>query len=370
MQFWLQNSQLSTTAAPRPRHPTFRPQGRTSTPAQRRSAEAAVRPQPKGQFAIVVLGDSLGSDLSRGLSDTFGSDADIDVIDATSDDAGLVQFDAAAWGETLDDAVGKAGHADAAVVVVGSLDRQSLTDLHGSAAQVGSEAWLAAYGERAERVVAVFKDRHIPLIWIGLPIARDTDQAQFFASLNTVLRDHVARAGATFVDSWEAFTAENGQYDASGPDVNGQQSRLRRNDGLHFTRAGARKLASFVEADLRQAQDQKRSGQQLASLKADDQTLFDQALQVDINAQIRREAGLPPSTVPAGPKSYPIVELTVAPKAANGQLATASEPLNIPADAEAVLLQGKTPPPQPGRTDDFTWPASAGAAQGQGSRGP
>jgi hypothetical protein len=96
----------------------------------------------------------------------------------------------------------------------------------------------------------------------------------------------------------------------------------------------------------------------LASLNADDHALFDQALQVDVNAQIRREAGLPVEPAPASlqPKDLPVVELTAAPRSSEGQLATLATPLALPADMDNVLGRGEPPPPRRGRTDDFSWP--------------
>ena len=44
--------------------------------------------------------------------------------------------------------------------------------------------------------------------------------------------------------------AEN-RYTAMGPDVSGQPMRLRVGDGIHFTSAGARKAAHFVDVVIR-----------------------------------------------------------------------------------------------------------------------
>ncbi len=64
------------------------------------------------------------------------------------------------------------------------------------------------------------------------------------------------KAGATYIDVWEAFADEAGQYSAIGPDINGQTVRLRAADGVHFTKAGARKLAHFVEPEIRRNLDE------------------------------------------------------------------------------------------------------------------
>ncbi len=48
-----------------------------------------------------------------------------------------------------------------------------------------------------------------------------------------------------------AFSTKGGGYSAYGPDVNGKIRLLREGDGIYFTTDGNRKLAHFVERDLR-----------------------------------------------------------------------------------------------------------------------
>src|SRR4029077_505929 len=53
------------------------------------------------------------------------------------------------------------------------------------------------------------------------------------------------------VDIWDGFVDENGNFVNQGPDFEGQTRRLRAGDGVHFTKAGARKLAHYVEREIR-----------------------------------------------------------------------------------------------------------------------
>src|SRR5262249_20225301 len=52
------------------------------------------------------------------------------------------------------------------------------------------------------------------------------------------------------VDVWDGFVDEAGKYSNYGPDYEGQVRRLRLNDGVFFTKAGAIKLARYVEQEL------------------------------------------------------------------------------------------------------------------------
>ena len=71
------------------------------------------------------------------------------------------------------------------------------------------------------------------------------------------------RLGGTYVDIWPGFVDDENRYTATGPDVDGQSARLRANDGVLFTRAGARKAAHFADTEIKRLLDAKRPGRQL-----------------------------------------------------------------------------------------------------------
>jgi hypothetical protein len=58
-------------------------------------------------------------------------------------------------------------------------------------------------------------------------------------------------SGAEFLDIYDRFLGEDGKYSSYGPDVNGQNARMRKDDGIHFSAAGADKLAFYVSQSLR-----------------------------------------------------------------------------------------------------------------------
>src|SRR5262249_29947792 len=59
------------------------------------------------------------------------------------------------------------------------------------------------------------------------------------------------KAGITYIDVWDGFVDESGRFTLHGPDFEGQTRRLRVSDGVYFTKAGARKLAHYVEREVR-----------------------------------------------------------------------------------------------------------------------
>ena len=332
---------------PRPHAARLRISGRRggSVPSGARVNAADTVTAP-GTVTVAVFGDVFASAVMRGLGDIYADEPGVKLIDATREGASLTKDPVVSWSALLAATLGRGGSLDLAVVMVGSGDAVSI-----DAQPPGSAGWQAAYGDRVEQVSALFRDRHVPLIWVGMPIVRDEDMASRFAEQNGILRDRAAKAGGHFVDSWDGFVDESGDYAAVGPDQTGQPARLRRNDGTGFTRAGALKLAGFVDTELKPERARLEASRRLATMPIEEPGIFDQALQIDVNAQIRREAGLPASDlIPA--KDGPVVTLTLPPTAANGVLATNDDPPIV----NAALTAGTTPAPKPGRMDDFSWP--------------
>ena len=68
--------------------------------------------------------------------------------------------------------------------------------------------------------------------------------------LNALYRDAAGKAGITYVDVWDGFVDEVGRFLQTGSGLQGQIRRLRSDDGIYFTRPGARKLAHYVEREI------------------------------------------------------------------------------------------------------------------------
>src|SRR5262249_50885637 len=90
----------------------------------------------------------------------------------------------------------------------------------------------------------------VPVFWVGLPPQRAARQSTDSAYLNELYRQRAEKAGIVYVDVWDGFVDNAGQFTAQGPDFEGQIRRLRSNDGVYFTKAGARKLAHYVEREI------------------------------------------------------------------------------------------------------------------------
>ncbi len=338
----------------------------------RRTPEPDPTAQPAVPVTIFVhvVGDSLSENLSQGLKDYLAETRpELGVIRRSRSSSGLVRDDYFDWPKAVRELFAGTEKVDAVVMMVGSNDRQALRDEAGSY-EFGTERWRELYARRIDDLIALLRERNVPFVLVGMPAMQGQKLSADMLVVNTILKDRAAKGGAAYVDIWEAFASEQGQYAATGPDVNGQIVRLRTSDGVHFTKAGARKLGFFVGKELGPELGREGRGTAFAALPS------------DLSEQIKRDApGLVPSSLQAAlalpeelpqlpvvglrPLAGPTFELTGAPVSMGARL---WQGRIIPPGNEMSILveqafgQGRLPPAKAGRSDDFAWPRQETAA--------
>ena len=114
-----------------------------------------------------------------------------------------------------------------------------------------SDQWAEIYSKRIDETIAALKSKGVPVFWVGLPSIRGTKSTADASYLNDLYRARAERAGVNYIDVWDGFVDEAGKYSNFGPDYEGQMRRLRSSDGVYFTKSGARKLAHYVEREMR-----------------------------------------------------------------------------------------------------------------------
>jgi hypothetical protein len=348
---------------------------------------------------IVVVGDQLADWLAYGLEETFADTPEVGIVRRIKPYAGLVRyearFDAPEWSQAVKDVLA-AEKPSAIVVMLGVNDRLPLRerardkdkqdkDKKGAAAspqgqgappaaqspsdaappdseqptiaapetarrspngynEFHTDRWAELYAKRIDDMIAALKSKGVPVLWVGLPAVRGTKSTSDMSYLDELYRARAEKAGIAYVDPWDGFVDEKGVFAVQGPDFQGQTRRLRTSDGVNFTKAGAEKLARYVEHDLRRV-------------------LNNHVIPVVLPGP---EEQSPPkgNTRPA---IGPIVPLNATGAAEGGDLLGAtSRPAQRESDpvATRVLSHGEPIVAPAGRADDFSWPradAKAGA---------
>jgi hypothetical protein len=325
---------------------------------------------------IAVLGDNVGQLLAQGLQDAFAERPEVSILRKVKENSGLVRDDYYDWNKATRELLAGNEKISLAIMMIGSNDRQQMRDGSG-ALEPRSPKWNAAYAARVEAIMTQFRDRKIPLIWVGMPVMKNERLSAELVAFNEIYRDVAGRTGATYVDMWEGFVDDRNQFSIFGPDLNGQIVRLRTGDGVHFTRAGARKLAYFVEGDIRRILDAQTPADQpadasapasapVATPPAQQQT----TVRVDFPPEIPQTYSpgslplpLPPQApliaIPVRPAAGPVLSLSSPATSPGGQLATRARNPRATDSTELTqraLVMGAPLDARPGRADDFSWP--------------
>jgi hypothetical protein len=201
------------------------------------------------------------------------------------------------------------------------------------------DRWVELYSKKIEEMIGVLKTKSVPVLWVGLPALRGTKATADMLFLDSLYRDAAGKAGITYVDVWDGFVDEAGRFLQRGPDFEGQPRKLRSDDGAFFTKAGARKLAHYVEREVTRLMAGRSAPFALPSEPATP----------DANA----EPGKPAPRPLAGP-ILPLVASSVGTDQLLG--GPGSRPAAVDALAARTLVKGEALAAPAGRADDFAWP--------------
>ena len=201
------------------------------------------------------------------------------------------------------------------------------------------ERWVELYKKKIDEMIGVLKSKRVPALWVGLPVVRGPKATADTLFLDLLYRDAAGRAGITYVDVWDGFVDEAGRFMQQGPDFEGQIRRLRSYDGVYFTKAGARKLAHYVEREINR----------LLAARSAPIALPTEPATPDANA-------LPGQPAPR-PLAGPILPLVASFVGADQLLGgPGARPMVIDALAARVFVKGEPLSAPAGRADDFAWP--------------
>jgi hypothetical protein len=214
-----------------------------------------------------------------------------------------------------------------------------------------TDQWAALYVKRIDAMIAALKSKGVPVIWVGLPAIRGTKSMGDMSYLDELYRERAERAGIVYVDIWDGFVDQDGDYAVQGPDFEVQTRRLRTADGVYFTKAGAVKIASYVDRELRRVMPN-----YVAPV-------------VSPGPEATPKSG----SAGARPAIGPVLPLTASGDDHSGELLgakvhptpTTSDPI-----AAKVLNRGETLAVPAGRADDFSWPRSGTDASAKPEASP
>jgi hypothetical protein len=217
-----------------------------------------ITPFPEGDvYKLQAYGDAFAEGLLSGLVEAFAGDGRMQVSRKHRVLGGLARPD---FEDEMkaEEAPGRENF-HIAVIMIGIGDRLPLRTSPNARALLGTNEWREEYGRRVDRLIKTLKKRGMALYWVGQPIMRRYEQNEPAQTMNDIVRDKAFLNGVKFIDIQAHFADEGGNYSPHGPDITGKRVLLRENDGVLFTYAGNRKLAHFVEQEIKRDLNQAKN---------------------------------------------------------------------------------------------------------------
>ncbi|ASS57841.1 DUF459 domain-containing protein [Rhizobium leguminosarum bv. viciae] len=314
---------------------------RTAPPLRTVEEEPAVQKLGDAR-TILIVGDFLASGLGDGLTAAFETSPGVVVEARGNVSSGLVRDDYYDWPEQLPKMIDELKPA-MVVVMIGANDRQQMvTDT--AKEKFRTDGWFTEYRRRVLSFGKEVTGRKIPLLWVGLPAFESDSMTADAVQMNQLYRNQVESIGGEFVDIWDGFVDENGNFIVTGSDVNGQQVRLRTSDGINLTQAGRRKLAFYVEKPARRL---------LGTQASPDLVRLD-------------SSNLPGLGLPDNPVEHTVPISLSDPDLDGGAelLGARPPPMALTRSPRDLLVeQGEMTPAPPGRVDDYRLPVAKAPAE-------
>jgi hypothetical protein len=108
-------------------------------------------------------------------------------------------------------------------------------------------AWDGEYRSRVRDLMDQLDESGVATYWMGLPVTSSGTQNDRYTHLNSIYESEAeAFASIEFVPVWDWFTGSDGSYSEYLVDDSGTLTDMRLDDGIHYTTAGAERLAERV----------------------------------------------------------------------------------------------------------------------------
>ena len=200
------------------------------------------------ECTVLVVGDSMASNLGWGLSNILTKTSGIHLILKGKPSTGLANSWFYDWTKELPPILA-ANNPDLVIVFIGANDYQS-ERINSIVEPFAGKAWLKNYTQQITAIEDEAKAAGAFVVWVELPVMRPPGYAIGINELTKIQKRVVdANQEAIYLSIRSLISNQSGEYSENAI-VNGQMTKIRGDDGIHFSSIGQRALATYVVENL------------------------------------------------------------------------------------------------------------------------
>lgn len=193
-------------------------------------------------LGVILIGDSIMQGFGWGFENALKT-SKISIKNMAKASTGLTNKKFYDWSEELKAALASLENHPQNLLIFalfGANDAYSYT-FEGRALDFGTDAWREAYEGRIAEIYEIAGQHGAQVVWLGVPCMKSEKFDKKMKALNLIYKDAAQKRGARYIDIGGAI-CDNGKYLKEGAD----NKPLRKDDGMHISMNGAKKIAVYV----------------------------------------------------------------------------------------------------------------------------
>ncbi|HJR93607.1 MAG TPA: DUF459 domain-containing protein [Acidimicrobiia bacterium] len=197
-------------------------------------------------LTMYVGGDSMVGQFGPMLQNRANQSGMVETEFVYEFESGLSRPDFVDWPARLEE-VGQELDPDVFVLYFGGNDAQAIYMPDGTWIDFDTPEWEEEYRRRVDEVMTMLEADGRWIYWMGLPVVASETFQPRVDLMNSIYQDVAAgHPRVTFIEARSVFTGPEGGYSEYLTDASGDLVDMRLDDGVHYTTAGAIRLAEVV----------------------------------------------------------------------------------------------------------------------------
>ena len=207
-------------------------------------------PSSKNKLNLLLLGDSMmGRGLGTVISRKARRDTLFNVHRVSELSSGLTRSDYFDWFVQADNLLHEKNY-DIVALSIGTNDAQA-AEINGTKVPFGTELWKKEYSTKVREFVSIVSNNTDVVYWFGLPPMRDEGFDGRVKILNDIFAEVTDEFSNVIYYPLDGIIGDFGFNFTPFKHVRGKLTRVRLDDGIHFTNEGGALVAENLIAEIK-----------------------------------------------------------------------------------------------------------------------